>query len=117
MRDEAGKVTHFVWIVDDITEARNYEEQLRRQANYDALTHLPNRNLLEDRITQAIAQARRSGLRLAILFLDLDRFKFVNDSFGHSVGDLLLKAVAAQLRQTVESDTVARLGGEFVIMV
>jgi diguanylate cyclase (GGDEF)-like protein/PAS domain S-box-containing protein len=118
VRDEAGNVTHFVWIVNDITEARNYEEQLRRQANYDALTGLPNRNLLEDRLTQAMAHARRTALQLAVLFLDLDRFKFINDSFGHAVGDALLKAIGLRLTQTVrESDTVARLGGdEFVIV-
>jgi diguanylate cyclase (GGDEF)-like protein/PAS domain S-box-containing protein len=119
VRDEAGKVTHFVGILNDITDARIYEQQLEHQANHDTLTGLPNRNLLQDRVAQSLAHARRTGERLAVLYIDLDRFKYLNDSFGHPVGDAFLKEAAARLNATVrESDTVARLGGdEFVVMV
>ena len=91
----------------------------RHVATHDGLTDLPNRNLLNDRVAQAIAHARRSGKHLALVFLDLDRFKFLNDSFGHTLGDAVLKAVATRLVETVrEGDTVARLGGdEFVIVL
>ena len=100
-------------------ERRRAEERIGHMAHHDELTGLPNRALLGDRMTQALAQARRSGRPMALLFVDLDGFKFVNDSFGHSVGDALLIAVAARLVATVrEGDTVARLGGdEFVMMV
>ena len=89
------------------------------QANHDALTGLPNRSLLDDRIAQALVQARRADQHAAVLFLDLDGFKFVNDSFGHSFGDGLLCSVAGRLASVLrESDTIARLGGdEFVILL
>ena len=105
--------------LQDITERKLHEARIEYLAGHDALTDLPNRNLLNDRIAQAIAQARRTGQCLAALVLDLDRFKVVNDSFGHPVGDALLKAVAARLKAVIrEGDTVARLGGdEFVIML
>jgi diguanylate cyclase (GGDEF)-like protein/PAS domain S-box-containing protein len=105
--------------VQDITERKNNEARIEYLANHDALTALPNRNLLSDRIGQAIAHARRTGSHVATLVLDLDRFKFINDSFGHPVGDALLQEVAERLRLAVrEGDTVARLGGdEFVVLL
>jgi len=118
VRNDQGVVTHFVGVMNDVTEAKTYEEQLAHQANYDSLTGLANRNLLQDRLQQSIAAARRAGSSVAAIFLDLDHFKVVNDSLGHNVGDELLRAVASRLRACVrESDTVARLGGdEFVVL-
>ena len=106
-------------VASDVSERKAHAERIAHQANHDALTGLPNRNLLSDRVTQALAQARRSEQCVAVLFLDLDGFKFVNDSFGHSFGDALLCAVAGRLGGVVrESDTIARLGGdEFVLLV
>jgi len=119
VRNERGEVTHYVGVMNDVTEAKNYEEQLAHQANFDTLTGLANRNLLRDRLQQAIVRARRDGSTLAVLFLDLDHFKMVNDSLGHTVGDELLGEVAGRLAACVrESDTVARLGGdEFVVLL
>jgi len=118
VRNDEGIVTHFVGVMNDVTEAKTYEEQLAHQANYDGLTGLANRNLLQDRLQQAIAAARGGGGSVAAIFLDLDNFKVVNDSLGHNVGDEMLRVVAARLRTSVrESDTVARLGGdEFVVL-
>ena len=101
----------------DITERKAAEEQVRSLAYYDGLTGLPNRILLQDRLSQALAAARRQKQKVALLFLDLDRFKIINDSLGHSVGDLLLKEVAGRLHQCArDQDTVARLGGdEFLV--
>ncbi|MGH8504381.1 MAG: putative bifunctional diguanylate cyclase/phosphodiesterase, partial [Stenotrophobium sp.] len=108
-----------VGAAEDITERKMHEARLAHLANYDSLTDLPNRNLLGDRITQALARAARTGKALALVYLDLDGFKFVNDSYGHTLGDGLLKIVAAMLEQEVrDGDTVARLGGdEFVILL
>jgi diguanylate cyclase (GGDEF)-like protein/PAS domain S-box-containing protein len=119
VRDESGAVTHFVGIQSDVTELKNYQIELEYRANYDALTGLANKNLLNDRLNQAIAWANRTEGRIAILYVDLDRFKLVNDSLGHAKGDGLLKSVATRLKSHVrESDTVARLGGdEFVIVL
>jgi len=119
VRDDAGDVTHFVGVLNDITEARDYQRQLEHQANYDALTDLPNRNLLKQRMAQAISHAQRKQGRVAVLWLDLDRFKFVNDNYGHAVGDALLKNVATRLIETVGAGvTLARVGGdEFVVMI
>lgn len=105
-------------IVRDITERKKAEQEIRHQAYYDSLTGLPNRRLMLDRISQALISSRRHEYFNALLFVDLDRFKFINDSLGHSVGDALLKQVADTLRQVVrEEDTVARFGGdEFVIL-
>ena len=115
-----GKVTHYVCAMLDITARKAIEQHVHHLAHHDALTDLPNRTLLIDRLHQAIAQARREQGRLAMLYLDLDRFKPVNDSFGHDIGDLLLKEVAVRLEACVkrEADTVSRLGGdEFVVLL
>jgi diguanylate cyclase (GGDEF)-like protein/PAS domain S-box-containing protein len=110
---------YFVAIKQDITQRKNAERQVQYHAYYDALTRLPNRTLLQDRLSNALARARRQKDKVALLFLDLDRFKFVNDSLGHSMGDLLLQEVAERFKRWArEQDTVARLGGdEFLIML
>jgi diguanylate cyclase (GGDEF)-like protein/PAS domain S-box-containing protein len=114
----AGDVFAVITTSEDITERRKNEETIRRLAFYDALTGLPNRSLFNDRLGQSLAKARRHGELLAIMFLDLDRFKNVNDTLGHGTGDLLLSAVAERLGNMIrEGDTVSRLGGdEFVMM-
>ncbi len=120
VRDENGQMTtHFVSIINDVTERINYEQELSYHATHDALTGLANRTLLNDRINQAIAHARRERRMIGVLLLDLDRFKLINDGFGHGPADNLLKTVAERLLGAVrETDTVARLGGdEFVIIV
>ncbi|WP_407970542.1 EAL domain-containing protein [Burkholderia pyrrocinia] len=106
-------------IVQDITERKMQQGRIEYLANHDALTGLPNRNLLSDRMEQAMSHARRTGHLIAVMVLDLDRFKHINDTFGHSVGDGLLRAVSARLKASVrDGDTVARLGGdEFVVML
>lgn len=116
---EGGAVNHYLGVFSDITQIKENEKQLERLAHYDALTGIPNRLLLADRLHQAIAQARRSGTQLAICYLDLDEFKQVNDTFGHETGDRLLVEVARRLQQAVRTgDTVARLGGdEFVCLL
>jgi diguanylate cyclase (GGDEF)-like protein/PAS domain S-box-containing protein len=118
-RDSDGNIVLYEGTVEDITERKVAEERVKFLAYYDALTGLPNRTLLEDRIAIALGGARRRKERIAFLFLDLDRFKLVNDTLGHSVGDILLQEVAERLRKWVrEQDTVARVGGdEFVIML
>ena len=119
VRDQRGERTHFVAVVDDITDRKRTELELRYLANYDILTGLPNRALLSERLARAITRARRQQTRVALLFLDLDRFKDVNDSLGHAIGDRVLKAAAARLQETVrDTDTVARLGGdEFTVVL
>src|SRR5256712_5853483 len=108
-----------VCVVRDITERSYAEEQIKHLAYHDALTGLPNRLLFKDRLTVAISHAQRERSRIAVLFLDLDRFKVINDSLGHNIGDQLLQAVAGRVQSCVrESDTVARLGGdEFTILL
>jgi diguanylate cyclase (GGDEF)-like protein/PAS domain S-box-containing protein len=117
--DEMGRFQGYRGTGRDITEQRRAEEQIRHMAQHDALTELPNRMLLHDRIGQAIAQAQRNRGVLALLFIDLDRFKTVNDSLGHPVGDRLLRNVAERLGAcTRGSDTIARIGGdEFVVLL
>ncbi len=119
VRDAGGRLTHYVGILQDITESVRYREQLEHQANHDALTGLPNRNLLRDRLAHGIAYAQRHGCVLATVFLDLDNFKLVNDTLGHRTGDALLQEIALRLRACVrEDDTIARLGGdEFVVLL
>ena len=109
----------FVSIYIDVTERKEMEEQVRQLAFYDALTNLPNRRLLSDRLSQAMAASKRSACYGALMFLDLDNFKPLNDTHGHVVGDLLLMEVAQRLKGCIrEMDTVARFGGdEFVVML
>lgn len=116
--DASGKLVGFHGITRETTKRRQMEDQVRQLAFYDPLTKLPNRRLLSDRLSQAMAAGKRSGLWGAVLFLDLDNFKTLNDTHGHSAGDLLLVEVASRLCANVRSmDTVARLGGdEFVVM-
>ncbi len=119
VRDAQGLRSHFVAVVNDITDKKRAEQELRYLANYDTLTGLPNRALLSERLGRAIVRARRQETRVAVLFLDLDRFKDINDSLGHAAGDRLLKAAATRIQATVgASDTVARLGGdEFTVVL
>lgn len=117
--DSGGKVIFHEGTVEDITKRKLAQQQVDYLAYYDALTGLPNRMLLHDRLNNALAGATRRGSNVAVLFLDLDRFKIINDSLGHSFGDLLLKQVAERLRNQIrEHDTVARVGGdEFLIIL
>jgi diguanylate cyclase (GGDEF)-like protein len=114
-----GKISGVIGTYDDITVQKIYEEQLKHLGTHDALTGLPNRALLLDRLEQSLHYARRSGRTVGVLLLDLDRFKVINDSLGHAFGDQLLCAVAQRLQLAVrEADTVARLGGdEFVVLL
>ena len=117
--DRHGKPHRFVALFSDVTERKQQEERVWRQANYDGLTGLPNRQLLADRLERAIAQAHRRHAEVALLFVDLDRFKPVNDTHGHAVGDELLRQVARRLGSILrDEDTVARVGGdEFVVVL
>lgn len=119
VRDAHDAVTHYVGAFTDITTKKEAEQKILNLAFYDALTGLPNRRLLTDRLEQARLASHRSGSHGALIYLDLDRFKSLNDSQGHSIGDLLLTEVARRLEATVRAeDTVARFGGdEFVIML
>ncbi|MEY3787659.1 MAG: hypothetical protein RIQ94_2538 [Pseudomonadota bacterium] len=117
--NENGWYTHWVSVQRDITERKLIEEQLHQLAFYDPLTKLPNRRLLNDRLSQAIASSKRSGYYGALMFLDMDNFKQLNDSYGHELGDILLVEVANRLTDCVRKiDTIARFGGdEFVIVL
>jgi diguanylate cyclase (GGDEF)-like protein/PAS domain S-box-containing protein len=119
VKDDAGKPVEFVSLFIDITQRKRSEAEIAYRANYDALTGLPNRNLLAERLGQALKQARREHSRVAVMFVDLDFFKQVNDTLGHAVGDRLLQAVAERMRHCVrETDTIARQGGdEFVVLL
>jgi diguanylate cyclase (GGDEF)-like protein/PAS domain S-box-containing protein len=119
VHDGKGRVVEYIVLFSDITDRKRAEEEIRHRANHDPLTELPNRNLLTERLSQAIKQAHRTGTRFAVLFLDLDHFKEVNDSLGHALGDRLLQDAAGRLNRCVrESDTVARQGGdEFVVLL
>ncbi|WP_168204803.1 EAL domain-containing protein [Noviherbaspirillum sp. UKPF54] len=113
VRGPDGTVTHFVGVLNDITDIKHYEAQLERQANFDTLTELVNRNVLKDRLRQAIATAQRERTFVTVGFIDLDNFKFINDSLGHNVGDELLKRVAERLVRCLRGqDTIARYGGD-----
>ena len=117
-RDEKGKVTQYQGIVRDITERKRTEEAIRHMAFHDALTGLPNRLLFNDRLAMAMAHAERFNEKVAVMMLDLDKFKDVNDTFGHSSGDLLLQAVAEKLTlQIRKGDTVARMGGDEFMLI
>lgn len=119
VKSEYGEVTHFVAALYDITSMKRYEAELEFQANRDVLTGLVNRNMLRKVLEEAMAYAERYQRSLWVVFVDLDRFKFVNDTLGHKAGDLLLKTVAGRLRGAVrDTDTIARLGSdEFVIVM
>ena len=119
LRDANGNVTGAVSAAIDITARKGAEEQIRKMAHFDALTNLPNRVLLMDRLEHAIAMSARNQTHTGVIFIDLDHFKSINDTLGHHVGDLLLQQVADRLREDVrEVDTVSRLGGdEFLIIV
>jgi len=119
IHDRRGNVTGAVMVFRDVTAARALSLRMSHLAQHDGLTDLPNRMLLNDRLSQAMASAHRHGKKLAVLYLDIDRFKHVNDSAGHTAGDRLLKSIATRLLECVRSsDTVSRLGGdEFVILL
>ena len=118
VRDERGQVTHFIGVQNDISNLKAQEAQLAHHAHHDALTSLPNRALLQDRLTLSCQMARRHGSHLAVIFIDLDGFKPINDSLGHAVGDSILIEVAARLAALASAgDTVARFGGDEFVMV
>lgn len=113
VKDNNGVISHFVAVKQDFTERKRMEETIRQMALIDTLTSLPNRRLFKDRLTMELAHAQRSNEMLAIMFIDLDRFKEVNDTLGHSAGDKLLQCIAGRLRECVrKNDTVSRFGGD-----
>jgi diguanylate cyclase (GGDEF)-like protein/PAS domain S-box-containing protein len=119
VKDEAGLITRHIGVFTDISQLHVAQEQLERLAHFDALTELPNRKLLSERLQQASSLAKRNNQLLAVIFMDLDGFKAINDHYGHATGDKLLIAIAQRLRQVVRvEDTLARLGGdEFALIV
>ncbi len=118
IRDEQGAAVQYVALLSDITELKEHQSELERVAHFDALTNLPNRILLADRLQQAMHQVPRSGQQLAVAFLDLDDFKAINDAHGHDVGDLLLIALAKRIKETLrEGDSLARIGGDEFVAV
>lgn len=119
IRDRRGRITKHIALFTDITDRKRTEDRLREQATHDLLTGLPNRCLFLDRVAQALAVARRNGRLAALLFVDLDGFKPVNDKFGHPIGDQVLVEVAGRLARAIrESDTAARIGGdEFTVLL
>lgn len=118
VRDAEGNTSEYVALLSDITPLKEYEKQLEHIAHYDALTGLPNRVLLADRLQQARTQSQRHGKQLAVVFLDLDGFKATNDTHGHEVGDRLLTTIASRVKQSMrEGDTFARLGGDEFVAV
>ena len=118
VRDELGHTRQYVGLFSDITALKTHEKQLEHMAHYDVLTTLPNRVLLASRLHQAMAQAKRRKQRLAVVYLDLDGFKAINDQYGHKTGDQLLMALATRMQRTLrEGDTLARLGGDEFVAV
>lgn len=118
VKDAQGQVQHYVALFSDITAIKENEKKLEQFAHYDALTNLPNRVLLADRLHQALARSQRSAQLLAVAYLDLDGFKAINDNYGHDAGDHLLAALAARMRLALrEGDTLARLGGDEFVAV
>lgn len=119
VKNTLGDTTHFVAIFADISERKQVEEHVHHLAHFDVLTNLPNRSLLNDRFGQALIKAQRDNCKVAVMFMDLDRFKVINDTLGHSTGDQVLQVVTARLIKSVrQGDTVSRLGGdEFAILL
>jgi diguanylate cyclase (GGDEF)-like protein/PAS domain S-box-containing protein len=118
VRDGSGNIQHYVALFSDITGIKQHQTQLEHIAHFDALTHLPNRLLLADRLKQAMVQVQRRGQQVAVAYLDLDGFKNVNDRYGHDVGDQLLIRLATAMQDTLrEGDTLARLGGDEFVAV
>ncbi|MDT3670894.1 MAG: diguanylate cyclase [Aromatoleum sp.] len=119
VRDKLGKVSHFVSVGNDISERKQYESRLEFQAHHDALTQLPNHVLFKAQLDETLLRAKRNNCGVGVMFIDLDRFKAVNDTFGHEAGDLLLKAAAARMKSCLRaSDLVGRLGGdEFAVIL
>lgn len=119
VRDDAGSPQYVVSVVEDISERKQAEDQLTKLAHYDALTDLPNRALFYDRLTHALAEAKRNQWIVGVMFIDVDRFKNINDTLGHAIGDILLQQVSRRLTESVRtSDTIGRLGGdEFAIVL
>jgi len=119
MRNGAGEFIGILGVTRDITKRKKMEDQIRQLAFQDPLTNLPNRRLLNDRLNQAMASSKRTGCYGALMFLDLDHFKTLNDTHGHRIGDMLLVEAASRLNSCVrEMDTVARFGGdEFIVMI
>ncbi|MBI4666303.1 MAG: PAS domain S-box protein [Nitrospinae bacterium] len=119
IKDKMGRTTQYAAVFYDITELKRSQERIKYQANHDALTGLPNRTLFHDRLAVAMAHAHRHERKLAVLFIDLDNFKNINDSLGHAVGDILLQNIASRFALCArEEDTIARIGGdEFVILL
>lgn len=117
--DEGGVVSHFVGVQNDVTERKRFEQELSFNASHDVLTGLPNRALFEDRLHQGCQISSRYGRRLAVLFIDLDQFKLINDSYGHEVGDTLLVEVARRIKSSIRpGDTASRLGGdEYIVLL
>ena len=116
---ELGEITHYITVSEDISERKENELRIAFMATHDELTGLPNRNLLHDRLNHAIGSAKRASSKMAVLFIDIDHFKFINDSLGHQIGDKLLKMLSERLKSVLrEEDTVARFGGdEFVVVL
>jgi diguanylate cyclase (GGDEF)-like protein/PAS domain S-box-containing protein len=119
VKNEQDVVTHYISVASDISERKEYDKNVHFLAYYDVLTGLPNRALMRDRLGQLIASSHRDNTEFALLFLDLDRFKYINDSMGHSIGDKLLQSVAQRLQACIrEGDTVSRIGGdEFIVLL
>ncbi len=119
IKNDHGEVQNYIGIFIDISKQKEAEKRLIHQANHDKLTGLPNRDLFLDRLNMAILQARRHQQKLAVLFIDLDHFKYINDTFGHAQGDLVLQKVASRLKTSLrENDTLARMGGdEFTVIL
>src|SRR6185369_15122955 len=113
LHNDKGEITHFIANLEDINDRKNAETTINKLAYYDPLTGLPNRRLLQDRLQIALKRSYRSGGSVALLYLDLDRFKNVNDSLGHHAGDLLLSQMAERFEDLLrEDDLVCRLGGD-----